>query len=173
MENWEKVFGFSDNTIWVCCGKFSLLLREYLPSDVRVLTNSLNISDLTKSKFFQLNLSKINRAVVQKWWLADFGSVWEPLTRWLRKGCLKKDFLNIKVAFFFGDNTFQNTQAMKLMFSFKIIRIWCRLQKPNEKSCKSFWLWDDNIWYCCGKSSLLWGEYLSSALKVLTNSPNI
>ena len=63
MEKSEKAFGFWDNCIWYCCGKFSLLLGEYLSLAVKVLTNSPNISDLTKSNFFQLNLSQINGEV--------------------------------------------------------------------------------------------------------------
>ena len=37
-----------------------IMRREYLSSEVNVLTNSLKISDVTKADFFQLNLSRIH-----------------------------------------------------------------------------------------------------------------
>ena len=52
--------------------------------------------------------------------------------------------------------------------------------KNAEKNCaKGFSFWDNSIWICRAKLSLLRGEYLSSAVNVLTkslkilNSPNI
>ena len=40
--NWakysENIFRFFDNFIWIGCGKFSLLRKEYLPSAITVLT---------------------------------------------------------------------------------------------------------------------------------------
>ena len=41
-----------DQKVWI-------LRREYLPSGVNVLTNSLKIWDVTKADFLQLNLSRI------------------------------------------------------------------------------------------------------------------
>ena len=58
MKTWKKDFGFLDNSIWVKCGKFSLLCREYLSKAVNLLTNSAKISDLTKRDVFKLILSK-------------------------------------------------------------------------------------------------------------------
>ena len=54
-KNSEKVFSFSDNSISNGCVNLSLLRREYLPSGVNVLTNSLNILHSTKIDFFQMN----------------------------------------------------------------------------------------------------------------------
>ena len=42
-------------------GSSPLFLREYLSSAFKVLTNSPNIPNVTKSNFFQLSLSQINR----------------------------------------------------------------------------------------------------------------
>ena len=53
----QRSFGFLDNFIWIGCGKFPLILRDYLLSVVNVLTNSLSIPDLGKRVVFQLNLS--------------------------------------------------------------------------------------------------------------------
>ena len=60
MKNPEKVFSFKDNGGWTCLVKASILRPEYMYSAVNVLTNSPNISDLTKADFFQLNLSEIH-----------------------------------------------------------------------------------------------------------------
>ena len=68
--------------------------REYLSSGVNVLTNSLKISDMTKADFFQLNLSQIRGKIEKLWCGANFGSVSNPLTRWLPNGVLKQDLLD-------------------------------------------------------------------------------
>ena len=59
MKNPEKVFCFKENVVWNCCVKVCILRPEYMYSAVNVLTNSPNILDLTKTHFFQLNLSQI------------------------------------------------------------------------------------------------------------------
>ena len=56
----KKFFCFRENGLWNCCGKFYILLREYLLSAVKVLTKSLKISDKTKADFFHLNLPRIH-----------------------------------------------------------------------------------------------------------------
>ena len=61
MENPEKVFRFSDKSVWICCRKFCVLRQEYLSSAVNVLANSLKIYDQSKAVFFQLNLTEIHR----------------------------------------------------------------------------------------------------------------
>ena len=63
MKNPEKVFRFKDKGVWTCCVKVCILRLEYVYSAVNVLTNSPNISDLTKAGFFQLNLSEIHRRI--------------------------------------------------------------------------------------------------------------
>ena len=60
LKNPEKVFCFSDKYASSCCVKFSMLTREYLPSVVNVLTNSVKISDPTIADFVQLNLPRIH-----------------------------------------------------------------------------------------------------------------
>ena len=52
----EKVYNFSDNSVWSCGTKFCIKRQEYWPSAVNVLANSLKISDQNKSDLFQLNL---------------------------------------------------------------------------------------------------------------------
>ena len=54
-ENWEKVFCFYDNSIWIGWVNLSVLRRKYLSSAVNVLTNSLKILHSTNIDFLQLN----------------------------------------------------------------------------------------------------------------------
>ena len=60
MKNPEIVFCFKDKDVWTCCVKVCILRQEYMYSAVNVLTYSPNILDLTKTDFFQLNLSQIH-----------------------------------------------------------------------------------------------------------------
>ena len=71
-----------------------MLRREYLSSGVNVLTNSLEIGDVTKADIFQLNLSRIRRKRGKLFCGVDFRSVSNPLTRWLPNGVLKEDLLD-------------------------------------------------------------------------------
>ena len=54
-KNIEKVFCFWHNFIWIGCVKLSVLRREYLPSALSVLGNSLEIFDITNINFLQVN----------------------------------------------------------------------------------------------------------------------
>ena len=54
-KKWEKVFCFRDNCIWIGCIKFCLLRREYLPSALNVLQNSVEILHVTNTDFLQVN----------------------------------------------------------------------------------------------------------------------
>ena len=50
-----KSFLFGDNCVRIGCVKLSLLRREYLSSEVNVLTNSHKALRLTKTDFFRVN----------------------------------------------------------------------------------------------------------------------
>ena len=54
-KEFQKVFIFLDNCIWIGWVKLSLLRREYLSSAVIVLTNSVKILHITKRDSFRLN----------------------------------------------------------------------------------------------------------------------
>ena len=59
-----NIFTFLDNSIWIDRRKFSLLQRKYISSAVNVLTNVLNIWDITKKIIFQL---KSTQSDEQRW----------------------------------------------------------------------------------------------------------
>ena len=54
-KNWEKVFSFWDNCIWIDIVKLSLLRTGYFSLAANVLTSSTKIWHVNKRDFFQLN----------------------------------------------------------------------------------------------------------------------
>ena len=54
-KSWEKVFGFSDNRIWLGRFRFSQPWTGYLPSDVNVLTDNPNISPDTGGDILEMS----------------------------------------------------------------------------------------------------------------------
>ena len=62
-KNPENVFLFSDNGASSCCVKFSMFRREYLSSVVKVLTNSVKISDQTIADSVPLSFSRIHEKI--------------------------------------------------------------------------------------------------------------
>ena len=60
IKNLEKVFRFSDNSVWSCGRIFCIMRQEYLSSAINVLANSLKIYDQSKGVFFLLNLPGIH-----------------------------------------------------------------------------------------------------------------
>ena len=64
MKSWQKIFCFWDKCIWIYRCKFSLLWANYLWSAVKGLKNSPKIPDVTKNRFFELDLSQVNETVV-------------------------------------------------------------------------------------------------------------
>ena len=62
-KNLEKVICFLENWIWIGCGKFSLIPREYLPSAVNVLTDRPKISHITKRNIFHQKIPQSDRKI--------------------------------------------------------------------------------------------------------------
>ena len=60
-----------------------------------MLTNSLKISDTTKTKFFELIFFHIAQKIREKYWHADLGGFSNPLTCWLPINVLTRGFLGI------------------------------------------------------------------------------
>ena len=93
--NWEKVFCFWDNCIWIGIVKLSLLRTGYFSSTANVLTSSPKIWDIKKRDFFQLYFLVSDQWIWSKCSEAVFKSAWEPLPCCLSKGPLNLDFLDI------------------------------------------------------------------------------
>ena len=73
----------------------------------------------------------------------------------------------------FGVRNFGNTKSMRVVFFFKIFKIWARFQISNQKLGKCFCFWDNCIWLGLIKLSLLRIGYSSSVANVLTRSHKI
>ena len=70
--------------------------------------------------------------------LWDFGSSWDAFSCWLPKPFLKWCSWESFLTKIFRVCNFRNTLAMTIIFSFKIFKIVCRIQKSNKKFRKSF-----------------------------------
>ena len=88
-KNWEKVFCFWDNCIWIGIVKLSLLRTGYFSSAANVLTSSPKILHVNKRDFFQLNFLGSDPWIWERCCDADFNSAWAPLPCCLSKGLLK------------------------------------------------------------------------------------
>ena len=88
-KNWEKVFCFWDNCIWIGIVKFSLLKIGYFSLEANVLPNSTKIWHVNKRDFFQLNWLGRDQWIWQKCCHAEFKSAWARLPCCLLKGSLK------------------------------------------------------------------------------------
>ena len=73
-KNWDNVFSFSDNIIWIDCVKLSLLRREYLSRAVIPLTNTSETSHISKRDLSQPNCLHNDQWISQRWCPLDFNS---------------------------------------------------------------------------------------------------
>ena len=62
----------------------------------------------------------------------------DVFTCWLPKPLLKRCSLESFLTKIFTFCSFGNTLAMTIIFSFKTFKIWCRFQRSNKNSSKSF-----------------------------------
>ena len=70
----QKVFGFSDNCIWIGCGKFSLLQREHSSLVVNVLITFAQqiVDELIKTKMYAIEDTNLCSNYTQE----KFSSTW-------------------------------------------------------------------------------------------------
>ena len=73
----------------------------------------------------------------------------------------------------FWSHKFKNTSAMRIIFFLTLFKIESHLAKCKKESEKVLFFWDNCIWRCSNKLSLLRRQYLSSIVKGLTNSRNV
>ena len=62
---------------------------------------------------------------------------------------------------------------MRLIFFKEMFKLLCHFHKLNETFTKIYGFLDNCIWFGLPKSSLILGEYLSSAVNVLTKISSI
>ena len=68
---------------------------EYLSLGVNMLTNSLKISETTKTQFFELIFFQSDQRIWQKYCRGDLSNLSDPLTFWLSLSVLTRGFFNI------------------------------------------------------------------------------
>ena len=142
-------------------------------SEVKGLANSPKILYITQREFLNLNCLHRDQYIWQRWSCFDFNSVSAPLPCYLSKGPLKRDFLNIYKITFFGVGKFKNTSALRVIFFWEMFKIESKFRKFKKKLENIFHFWDNCIWKCCYKFSLLRRKHLFLAVNGLTNSPEI
>ena len=99
-KNWEKVFCFWDNCIWIGIVKLSLWRTRYFSSAANVLTSSPKIWHVNKRDFFWHNFLASDQWIWQRCCDADFNSAWAHWPYCLSKHPLKQDFLDIYLTTF-------------------------------------------------------------------------
>ena len=99
-KNWEKVFCFWDNCIWIGIVKLSLVRAGYFSMAGNVLTSSDRIWLMTNRDFLQLNCLSIDQWISLRCCDADLNRAWAHLRCCLSKGWLKREFLDIYLTTF-------------------------------------------------------------------------
>ena len=105
------------------CQTLTFTEREYLSAGVNTLTNSLKISDATKTKFFELKLFQSDQKIRQSDCRKDLSSLLDHLTCWPSVNVLTQGFLGFKKPHFlesimssinqlWGASFFQNLQSL-------------------------------------------------------------
>ena len=102
--------------IWIGCGKFTLLRREYFPLAVNLSANSPNKSHITRIGIFELYFRQNDEKIRWKCCGEYLSSLWNPLTSWLLNGVLKRGFPDIFLTTSFGVCNFANTEPMRVIF---------------------------------------------------------
>ena len=136
--NSEKVGQFSDNWIWIGSCKFLQLWTGYLPSAVNVLTKSRKISPNSEGHIFQMNFTQNEKKKLIKALSWKLGSICDTFTFWLPKPVLKQWCWESFLTKIFTVCNSGSTLAMTMIFSFKVFKLWWRIEKGKKWWRKSF-----------------------------------
>ena len=85
----------------------------------------------------------------------------------LSSGPLKRKLLDIYLSASFGDGSFGNTEARRVIFFWKCSKFNADSKNAAKNWEKKFCFFNNYIWIVCIQLSLLIREYLSSAVNVL------
>ena len=86
---------------------------------------------------------------------------------------MKRTSLDIYLTTFLGVRNFKNTSVLRAMFSLKMFKIESKLENAKRNWENTFFFWNNSIWKCCYKFSLLIRKYLLPVVNGLANSPEI
>ena len=129
-----------------------MLCQDYFASAVNGLTNSPKISDLTRRDAFQLYILQNDEIVKWECSLADFCSVWDPLTRSLPKGVLKHD-----LSTFFRVNNLETPKLWGSIFFSKFLKVYVNFKNAKKYEEKMF-RFQINAFELVGLKSLYCGQ---------------
>ena len=134
----ENIFPSWVNCILKYWYKLYLFRRKYLLLALSGLTNSPKILNITQRDFFKLNCCHRDQKIWERCFYFAFNSVSGRLTCYLSKGLLKRDFLDIDLTTFFKVRYFENTSAMRVIFSLKKFKFKTesKFQKCKKKTKK-------------------------------------
>ena len=121
-----------------------------------MLTNSLKISDTTKTEFLELISVPSDQKIRQKYRRADWRSVSDPLTSSLSRSVLTRGFCGIQVIPLFAVYTFRKKKSSKAHLFFVKVFKFCVNSENAEKNLKNIFSFGDNsIWIGSVKQSPL------------------
>ena len=129
-----------------------------MSSAANVLTSSPKICHVHKRDSFHIYFALINE--YDRSGHADFNNAWARLSYCLRKHNVKRNFLDIYLTTF--------SEFVLFNSKFKL-----DLENRAKNGEKLLCSWDNCIWICIVKLSLLRAGYFSSAAYMLTSSPEI
>ena len=110
-KNWEKLFCFSDNCIWIGNIKLFLLTTGHYSSVANMLTSSPKIWDVNKRDFFEHYFLASDQSRWYKWRDVDLKIASALLPCCFSKGHLKRDFLEIYLSTF-SESVILETQKL-------------------------------------------------------------
>ena len=131
-KNWENIFSFSDNCIWYNTCRVHIYPRKYLWSGVNNLIKTRKSSNIIKRQLSRVSLTESDNQIWYKYSHGHLTSVLHRSTCWPWKGAMTRCYLNICVKVHSTVGNFENTYAARVIFIFKMIKIWCRLDKLRK-----------------------------------------
>ena len=135
--NWEKVFCFWENCIWIGIVKLSLLRTWYISSAANVLTRSSEIWHVKKRDFLKL----IDLAVINKYdkdVVMQISIVVRHVYRVASERVLSNGTFESFIWLRFRSPYFENYKIYEGIFFVKMFKISSRFQKCSKKWRKSF-----------------------------------
>ena len=130
-KNWEKVFGFWDNWMWIFIVKLSLLRTGYFSSTANVLRSSPKIWNVDKRDFFEHNSFANDQSIWLRSCDPDFYSDWARLPYCLWKHPLQRDFLDIYLTTF-SESVTSKIQKLWGSSFYQRFKISARIEKNSK-----------------------------------------
>ena len=126
-KNWEKAFCFWDNCIWIGIVKLSLLRRGCFSSAANVLTRSPKILACLKLRLFPTQLTwQWSMNMIKVRW-GRFQQCFRTFTMLLDERSSETGLFRHLSQHLFEVHNFGNTKSIRVIFFFKIFKIYCKI----------------------------------------------